>query len=146
MWASGQSMVEEYEKQAGRLPAEEAFGLALMYQKAVRFAATAMAASVATMVDERTSSTRQRPALTLEAAPTTSIPAKLRRIVAAGGAASSAPVLDELVAVDPHTKEKAAVQVKLDSMFQFVLENLLDLRELGLNWQMLQDPVRLQQL
>ena len=95
MWASGQSMVEEYEKQAGRLPAEEAFGLALMYQKAVRFAATAMAASVATMVDERTSSTRQRPALTLEAAPTTSIPAKLRRIVAAGGAASSAPVLDE---------------------------------------------------
>lgn len=146
MWASGQSMVEEYEKQAGRPPAEEAFGLALMYQKAVRFAATAMAASVATMVDERTSSTRQRPALTLEAAPTTSIPAKLRRIVAAGGAASSAPVLDELVAVDPHTKEKAAVQVKLDSMFQFVLENLLDLRELGLNWQMLQDPVRLQQL
>jgi len=146
MWATGQSMVEEYEKQAGRLPAEEAFGLALMYQKAVRFSATAMAASVATMVDERTSSTRQRPALTLEAAPTTSIPAKLRRIVAAGGAASSAPVLDELVAVDPHTKEKAAVQVKLDSMFQFVLENLLDLRELGLNWQMLQDPVRLQQL
>eukprot|EP00434_Breviolum_minutum_P017681 symbB.v1.2.015606.t1/scaffold1172.1/size134038/3 len=146
MWASGQSMVEEYEQQAGGLPAEEAFGLALMYQKAVRFAATAMAASVATMVDERTSSTRQRPALTLEAAPTTSIPAKLRRIVAAGGAAGSAPVLDELVAVDPHTKEKAAVQVKLDSMFQFVLENLLDLRELGLNWQMLQDPVRLQQL
>ena len=147
MWPSGQAMVEEFEQEVGRLEAEDAFALVLTYTRASKLSKTAQEEAVAAMVDERNSSIRQNPVWGQDEEASTSIPSKLRRIIAAGGpSSSSAPVLEELAALDPHVREAAVHQTKLDAMFQFVLENLLDLKELGLEWSMLRDPVRLQHL
>ena len=134
MWPSGQAM------EVGRLDAEDAFALVLVYTRASKLSKTAQEEAVAAMVDERNSSIRQNPVRGQDEEASTSIPSKLRRIIAAGGpSSSSAPVLEELAALDPHVREAAVHQTKLDAMFQFVLENLLDLKELGLEWSMLRD-------
>ena len=147
VWPSGQAMVTEYEKEAGQLAAEEAFALVVVHTKAAKLAKTAMEETVSAVVDERSSSARQMPARQVEDEASTSIPPKLRMVIAAGGpAVSAAPILEEMATLDPHVREEAMRNTKLDALFQFVLENLLDLKELGMDWNMLRDPARLQHL
>lgn len=143
LWPSGASMVTEFEEAHGGQPSDEAFGMAMVYTLAGYRAHDALKSSVDVVAGERSSSSNQRPSLRLEAAPTTSIPPTVRTVIETGFK-GAAPVLQACVAADPQVREEAAKQVKLNALFQLLVEDFIDLKELGMPWEALQDPIRLQ--
>jgi len=56
------------------------------------------------------------------------------------GALQNPPVLSQAAAGDAFTKEKAAKERKVDALFHLLLEDVLDLAELGLSTEQIQDP------
>ena len=54
------------------------------------------------------------------------------------------PNLLSAVLADPHTREVAKREVKTQALFQFVLENMINLEEMGLSWRALNDPAQMQ--
>lgn len=143
LWPSGSNMVTEFEEKHGGQPSDEAFGMAMVYTLAGHRAHDALKISVDAVAGERASFHDQKPSLRLDAAPTTSIPRTVRNIIETGFQ-GAAPVLQACVAADPQVREEAAKQVKLNSLFQLLVEDFIDLQELGMPWSALQDPVRLQ--
>lgn len=142
MWPSGSAMVEEYE--AGeRMDADQAFKVALMWTLATQRAAVHRDQAVQTLVSERESVHPTRPVLTLESAPTDPARRPARSMITTGLAAAVPPRVVSANA-DPHVKEQAMKEVKIQALFQLALENLLDLQSLGTSVQALQDPLRLQ--
>ena len=143
MWRNGQSLVEEYEAEHGRLPADEAFAIAMMHTLACRRGQDAMHRGVRDLVDERTSTERGRPVVALRGVPGPLGPPP--RQVIREGFAGGPPALVDLAAKDPHTKEVAAKQMKLDAMFQLLMEDFVDPEEIGLSTEDLRDPLKFQQ-
>ena len=72
--------------------------------------------------------------------------AKVRRLVPSGVPAERAPILVAAAASDAHAKEDATKLSKLDQLFHLVLDNVLNLEELGVTAAQLQDPMELQRL
>lgn len=143
MWRNGQSLVEEYEAEHGRLPADEAFAIAMMHTLACRRGQDAMHRGVRDLVDERTSTERGRPVVALRGVPEPLGPPP--RQVIREGFTGGPPVLVDLAAKDPHAKEVAAKQMKLDAMFQLLMEDFVDPEEIGLSHEDLRDPLKFQQ-
>eukprot|EP00434_Breviolum_minutum_P027782 symbB.v1.2.024570.t1/scaffold2273.1/size83577/1 len=142
MWHSGTEMVEEYE--AGeRMSADMAFKLAMMWTLASQRSAVQRDQAVQALVSERESTCPSRPVLSLETAPTDPARAPIRSMVATGLTSAVPPRIISANA-DPHVKEQAVKEVKIQALFQLALEDLLDLQSLGTTVQALQDPLRLQ--
>lgn len=142
VWRSGGAMVEEYE--AGeKMPAEQAFKVAMVWTLAARRASVASERAVAAVVQERESVNPQRPVMRLESAPSDPVRAPTRSMVITGLAVSMPPVALSH-AKDPHLKEVAVKEVKVQALFQIAMENLLDLPSLGTTVEALRDPLRLQ--
>lgn len=85
----------------------------------------------------------QRPVMRLESAPSDPVRAPTRSMVITGLAVSMPPVALSH-AKDPHLKEVAVKEVKVQALFQIAMENLLDLPSLGTTVEALRDPLRLQ--
>ena len=143
LWPTGAAMVEEFEAKHGKHSADEAFGMAMVFTLAGHRAHDALLQSIDMVVEERSSSQLQKPSLRLEVAPSTSITPTVRRVLDTGFR-GPAPVLQACAAADPAVKEHATKQVKLNALFQLLLEDFIDVTELGLSWSALQDPMKLQ--
>lgn len=142
MWHSGTEMVEEYEA-GDRMSADMAFKLAMMWTLASQRSAVQRDQAVQALVSERESTCPSRPVLSLETAPTDPARAPVRSMVATGLTSAVPPRIISANA-DPHVKEQAVKEVKIQALFQLALEDLLDLQSLGTTVQALQDPLRLQ--
>ena len=88
--------------------------------------------------------------LTIHAAPSHSKvpPTKLLsfRQTVTTGSRPSPPILAQAAESDPHAKEQATKQRKVDGLFHVLLEHVLDLQELGISLEQAQDPAVIQQL
>lgn len=116
VWRSGGAMVEEYE--AGeKMPAEQAFKVAMVWTLAARRASVASERAVAAVVQERESVNPQRPVMRLESAPSDPVRAPTKSMVITGLAVSMPPVALSH-AKDPHLKEVAVKEVKVQALFQ----------------------------
>ena len=145
LWKTAKDFCEEVESfHAEPFDPTTAFQVARAFTQAVRLANEEMAAAVDQLVGERSSSQR----LVLQEAPaadppSTSIPGKVRRLLELGSEPAEHRVLPEGV-LDPAAKEASVKKAKVDLVFRVAMEDLVDLRELGLSWSALRDPVRLQ--
>ena len=143
MWHSGTETVEEYEA-GDRMSADMAFKLAMMWTLASQRSAVQRDQAVQALVSERESTCPSRPVLSLETAPTDPARAPVRSMVATGLTSAVPPPRIISANADPHVKEQAVKEVKIQALFQLALEDLLDLQKLGTTVQALQDPLRLQ--
>ncbi|CAJ1379678.1 unnamed protein product [Effrenium voratum] len=144
-WANGGAMVAAYEARYGAVSAEGAFQVMMVYSLASGQATLQKAFAVRRLVDERESVIVGRPALSLQAAPAFQGSQKSRPVIETG-LSERVPNLIEAAAADPYTKEKARKQMKTQALFQFVVYNLVDLAELGVTWEALNDPARVEAL
>ena len=146
MWPGGASMVAEYEDHVGqRLRADEALKLATVWTLSLTYATVATQAVVADLVDQRTSTVRGRPLMALPEKSPSMLTEGARQILSTGLATGTITTVAQAVN-DPHAKEQIRKQAKIQELFQFVLEYLVDLEELGTDWDTIQDPVKLQAL
>ena len=68
------------------------------------------------------------------------------RPVITTGLSTAMPNLVSAALSDPHTACEAKKEIKLQALFQFSVEHLVNLEELGLSWKALNDPARMQAL
>ena len=144
-WESGKQLLATYEATIGKLPSDEAFQLLLIYTLAASQAHVATGAQIRAIVDERESVIPGRPAMRLEEAPQVQAPVRARSVITPG-LTERMPNLIEAASSDPHTAEQARREMKTQALFQFAVEHLVDLQELGLSWKALNDPARMQAL
>lgn len=145
LWKNAEACCRDVEAHAARdLSPTEAFGVVRAYTQASRVAAGHLDSQVQELVRERGSSQRdlRRPAEPL--LPPSTIPPKVRKLIATGGPAEM-PVARQLAAQSPVVKEQTMIQTKLDLVFRLAVEHFVDLESLGLSWSSLEDLVRLQQ-
>ena len=62
------------------------------------------------------------------------------------GSLPSPPVFSQAAESDPHSTEKANKERKVDALFHILLEDVLNMQELGLDLEHIQDPAVVQQL
>ena len=101
-------------------------------------------AVVRDLVDQRESAVRGRPILEVPGvSPASSFTPQARQVITTGLARDAlrtvAPAL-----TDPHAREQVRKQAKIQELFQFVVEHLVDLRELGLSPSDAEDPAQMQ--
>lgn len=121
LWKNAEACCRDVEAHAARdLSPTEAFGVVRAYTQASRVAAGHLDSQVQELVRERGSSQRdlRRPAEPL--LPPSTIPPKVRKLIATGGAAEM-PVARQLAAQSPVVKEQTMIQTKLDLVFRLVL-------------------------
>jgi len=66
-----------------------------------------------------------------------------RKLIATGGE-GELQLTRALAEESPQVREATLKQTKLDLVFRLALEHFVDLPKLGVTWQSLEDPVRLQ--
>ena len=144
LWPTGSSLVEEYEAAHGRLDATQSFSIHSFW----------------TMVSGRSHQEEQKAAdavihdrastLLIHPAPEPGEPARPKilsyRQMITTGSLPSPPILSQAAESDPHAKEKANKDRKVDALFHLLLEDVLDLQELGLDLEQIQDPANVQKL
>lgn len=147
LWASSGEFCQELSERLGpRFPVDSAMTLAHVWVRARRIAQQRRDELVTSLVALRqpsvgvTPKRRQPPA----EPPSTSVPGKVRRMLVTGLPVSGAPVLTAAAASDPWAKEEALKATKLDQLFKIILEDVIDLAELGQSWDSLADPAKLQ--
>ena len=138
-------MVKEAEQTQGPMDADAAFNLAVVWTLALNQSLDTQQHIIRELVDERQSVARNRGGVVLREAPTTSIPPSARRVVATGLTMPSAPVVYRDMP-DPHEREEHKKQAKIQALFEFLLDHLMDLKELGIGWHDLQVPEKVQAL
>ena len=143
MWSGGGAMVEEFEAQVGRLPADEALTLALVWTLSINHATSVQQAVVRDLVDQRESAVRGRPMVEVPALSQGRVAPAARQVLTTGLARDVIQTVAPAVA-DPHGREQVRKQAKIQELFEFVVEHLVDLRELGLTEADTVDPARMQ--
>ena len=144
VWGSGHRLVEEYEGACGRLPADEAINIAMIFNLAAKQAKDHQLGVVRAVMMDRQSSQPDRPSLTLQVNPSSSS-TSMRRVVTTGFA-GPATVLATCGRQDPQCREEEVKAAKLGALFQLLVEDFLNLQELGVDPQVLQDPLNFESL
>eukprot|EP00435_Cladocopium_sp_Y103_P034785 s1516_g9.t1 len=144
LWSTGGALVEEYEASYGKLSAADAFSLHAFWTTVSGRSGQESARVTAAVVQDRQST------LLIHAAPVHGAEERPKiisyRQMVTTGALPVPPVLAAAAEADPHAREKAAKEHKLDALFQILLEEVLDLAELGISHEEIQDPGVVQQL
>eukprot|EP00435_Cladocopium_sp_Y103_P072206 s117_g39.t1 len=147
LWTSSTAFCQDLETNLGdRFPKGEVFQLAHVWVKARRIAQQRRDTLATSLVALRHSSVGPplKRSQTPAEPPSTSVPGKVRRMLVTGLPVAGAALTTAAAAADPWAKEEATKALKLDQLFQLVMEDVIDLAELGQNWDRLADPVRLQ--
>ena len=130
--------MSEYEERYGRLDATQAFAVHAFWTMI-----SGKSHQDARRVTNAIIQDRQSTVL-LHAAPDRGEPFKPKILsykqMITTGALQNPPVLSQAAAGDAFTKEKAAKERKVDALFHLLLEDVLDLAELGLSTEQIQDP------
>ena len=148
-WPSAQQCYEELESILGqKLDAQEAIRVAVAWTNARRASQNATVALSVEVARERLSSVGGPPrsvVVTPESVPVAPPSNKVRRLTPTGLAAPlHAPLVTYAAQQDPHAKEDAVKQAKLDKLFTLVVEYVVDLEELQMSPAKLADPMELQ--
>ena len=148
-WPSAQQCYEELESILGqKLDAQEAIRVAVAWTNARRASQNATVALSVEVARERLSSVGGPPrsvVVTPESVPVAPPSNKVRRLTPTGLAAPlHAPLVTYAAQQDPHAKEDAVKQAKLDKLFTLVVEYVVDLEELQMSPAKLGDPMELQ--
>ena len=138
VWGSGHRLVEEFEAECGRLPADDAINISMIFTLAGKQARDHQLSVVRAVVMDRQSSRPDHPALTLEANPSSASSATRR--VLTTGFVGPATVLATCARQDPQCREEEVKAAKLSALFQLLAEEFLDFQELGIDPQVLADP------
>ena len=141
MWSSGHAMVSELEEREGKLPADEAFSVAAFWTLALSRAVTKEQQQVQNIVADRSSSLPNHAVSSLPNAPSK---IKTYRTLISHGSGPHPPTFAAAAAVDAFAKEKATKEAKLDAFFQMLMEDVLDMSDLGLTQAHLQDAGAIQ--
>ena len=144
VWGSGHRLVEEYEGACGRLPADDAINIAMIFNLAAKQAKDHQLGVVRAVMMDRQSSQPDRPSLPLQANPSSSS-ASVRRVVTTGFA-GPATALATCGRQDPQCREEEVKAAKLSELFQLLVEDFLNLQELGVDPQVLKDPLNFESL
>ena len=144
-WPSGHGLLAAFEEAKGKLSAEDSFQLLLIYTLASSQSHLAVGQQTRLLVDERESVIPGRPIMRLEEAPQPAAPPKARAVITTG-LTERMPNLMTAATGDAHAGEQAKREMKTQALFQFSVEHLVDLEELGLSWKALNDPARMQAL
>ena len=144
IWPSGSQLVQEVEAKHGKLDASQAFSIHAFWTMASGRSHQDATRIVNAVVMDRSSTLR------LHAAPEAGEPCRPKvisyRQMITTGALPSPPVLSQAAAADPHAREQANKDRKVDALFHLLLEDVLNLEELGLDAEQIQDPGVVQRL
>eukprot|EP00435_Cladocopium_sp_Y103_P036358 s412_g9.t1 len=129
VWTAGSSLVSEYEERFGKLDATQAFQIHAFWTVASGRSHLDSKKVVNAVIQDRSSS------VLIHAAPAAGEPSRPKivsyRQMVTTGARPVPPVLSEAVQADPHTREQAAKERKVDALFHLLLEDVLNLEEPG---------------
>lgn len=148
LWSSSQACFEELEQRVGRhLSRQEALKLAVVWTNArreslrhVESLGAAVARDRQSSVSGSTRSVEMAPAASVEPGPST----KMRRLLATGLPAEGVSMVTAAATQSAHAKADAAKLQKLDQLFVLLVDNVLNLAELGVTPALLADPMELQ--
>ena len=142
IWGSSQELLQEVEREIGSLPPDHEFAVAAFWTVASGRAHSARAKAQRRLEDHRRSciSTHPVPSGTDTTVPPSGV--RIRHLTSTGPG-SAAPTLIQDAAHDPYAREVLQKNAKLEAL---LLEDFLDLEELGVNRAMMRDPVRCQLL
>ena len=141
-WSQGGEMITTYEATHGAVSADQAFQMMMVLTLAQAQAELAQKDQVRAIVADRESVIPGQPRRRAEPMPV--VPVGSSKPVIDTGHTDRMPNLLSAVLADPHTKEVAKREVKTQALFQFVLENLINLEEMGLCRGALNDPAQMQ--
>ena len=141
-WDQGGEMIATFEATHGAVTADQAFQMMMVLTLAKAQAELSTKAQVKAIVADRESVIPGVPRARVEPSPV--VPLNTSKPVIDTGHTERMPNLLSAVLTDPHTKEVAKRDVKTHALFQFVLENMINLEELGLSWRSLNDPAQMQ--
>ena len=143
MWPSAQEFCREVESIMGpEFPSDMAMKLAHVWLRAGRAAQVHTQQLATAVAAERQSSIGQpvKRAVVPAEPPSTSVPGKVRRLLPTGLPVEGLVMVTLAAEADPWAREDALKASKLDQLFRMVLEDVVDLTELGLSWAQLEDP------
>ena len=144
LWPTGGALLEELEGRHGSVSAEEGFTIVSFWTLASQRAQASQRKHLREICIHR------------QSAVSTSAPAKpegpsqqaarpVRRLLETGEVREP-PLLMSLAARDPYVKEQAAKMAKTQTLFELLIQDFLDLEELGVSRTQLQDAARMQLL
>ena len=144
MRSSGQALLSEFETSKGALDADAAFSISALRTLSMSRAVTTTASQVNQLVQDRESALRTKPPPDNEPGEPLRV-LSYRRLIATGGTPET-PTMAAASASGPHAREQSNRQAKLDSFFQLLMEDVIDLNPMGATMKQLQDPGSLQSL
>ena len=138
LWGTGSQLVSEYEQLYGKLNAAGAFGLHAFWTMVSGRSHQDSKKVVDAVVLDRNST------ILTHAVPEAGMPGPPKILsykqMITTGALPAPPVLSQAAAQDPHAREVAVKGRKVDALFHLLLEDVLNLEELGLSLEQVQDP------
>ena len=142
IWSHGGELVTELERIQGPLDAEEAFQVSALWTLAARRAHDHHRRVARAVIGNRVSVVETT---SMVVAPQGTGPKGHVRQLLETGFPGRPPMLMAAATADPHTKAEAKRATKTQALFDLLLSEFLNLAELGVSWEELSDPVRLQQ-
>ena len=144
LWPTGGDLLDELERRHGGLAAEEGFTIVSFWTLASQRAQATYKHHLREICIHRQSAVAtSAPARPTEAS--TAVARPVRRLLATGEVREP-PLMMSLAATDPHVKEQAAKVAKVQALFELLVQDFLDLHELGVSRAQLQDATRMQLL
>eukprot|EP00435_Cladocopium_sp_Y103_P032169 s3721_g8.t1 len=144
LWPTGSALVAEYEEKFGRLDAQQSFSLHAFWTMISGRSHQDSKRATDAVIRTRQSTVFLHPA------PEPGEPFKPKILsykqMVTTGATPAPPVMSQAADHDPHAREVALKEKKVNALFHILLEDVLDLAELGLSVEQIQDPGVVQQL
>ena len=145
IWGSSQELLQEVEREIGSLPPDQEFAVAAFWTVASGRAHSTRAKVQRRVEDHRRSCISIHPVQSGQDSTVPPAGVRLRHLTSTGPG-SAAPTMIQDASQDPFAKEVLQKNAKLEAMFELLMDDFLDLEELGVDRPMMRDPVRRQLL
>lgn len=144
LWQSGGALLDEFERHHGTVAAEEGFTIVSFWTLASQRAQASQRQKLKEICIHRQSAISTSAPSRPEASPPP-VARPVRRLLEIGEVREP-PILVNLAAKDPYVKEQAAKVAKTQTLFELLVQDFLNLEELGVSRSQLRDATRMQLL
>ena len=144
LWQSGGALLDEFERHHGTVAAEEGFTIVSFWTLASQRAQASQRQKLKEICIHRQSALSTSAPSRPEASPPP-VARPVRRLLEIGEVREP-PILVNLAAKDPYVKEQAAKVAKTQTLFELLVQDFLNLEELGVSRSQLRDATRMQLL
>ena len=144
LWPTGGALLEELEGRHGSVSAEEGFTIVSFWTLASQRAQASQRKHLREICIHRQSAVSTSAPVRPEG-PSQQAARPVRRLLETGEVREP-PLLMSLAARDPYVKEQAAKMAKTQTLFELLIQDFLNLEELGVSRTQLQDATRMQLL